>query len=225
MKASLWTLVLVAVLTFACVSLHDAAGTQTNSLTKRIVPGKSGEELKINFKLFLVKMKLRRVPLTKERTEKLLTKLLSQERLAKESISKIESNLKVISDKSKRKNMLVFERQGSSDSSKSAGGKSLTSTLMVAKELTQSRIDEWQAELEKKQRELQTIRDNIDKAKKIIRNPESFISVPHNYGHLDPEEVRKAERERLVEDRLNMELRAKVELGEMDPPLWLTDSW
>lgn len=188
----------------------------------KYLPDATTKELKNNFKVFLTNAKIRQVPLAKKRSEVLLTKLYKDERVLKEEIQNLERNLAMVGNNMKRHGLRVIEV---SDHKKSddVDGQPRKPRIKVSA-LTSSRIDEWKSELEAKRVELGELRAKIKESENIIKNPENYISIPTNYGQKDPEDVREAEREVLINDRENMDFRMKIATGE-DRPAWITDNW
>lgn len=219
-------LVLCIAIVLALVSSYGLTGLAKSSITKLIKSEKTVKELTVDMKLFLTKMKLRRVPLAKRRSEKLLAKLYREERSVNEQIANLKRNLHNVHDRTRNHFARVIEVERVSPRDKSDEDRPINmQNLMKVSELTQGRIDSWRGELKQKEHEHAEIRAKIDEAKKIIKNPESYISVPSKYNHLDPEEEQERERENLLRDRINIQYRAQMEAGQVETPLWISDDW
>lgn len=89
--------------------------------------------------------------------------------------------------------------------------------------LTQTKLDEWELDLEDKKRELSEVQARIQEAKKIIKDPINFISVPTDYAK-DVAGQREREQDQLARDRAVAQYRQEV-LEGTSKPSWLVDEW
>lgn len=188
---------------------------------------KSSRELKNDFKVLLTDMKLRQVPLSKDRSERALSKLYAQEEELKEQVEKVESDLRRVTLNSGKK-IDIMELKSKQEMAKNPKASKHRMSL-----LTQKKIDEWQKEYDTKSKELEILRNKIADLKNIINNKGDYISVPKNFGVFDPVEQREREREVLLLDRENMEMRNAIndelisgkDPSKMELPTWMADNW
>ena len=150
----------------------------------KLLPKKPIKEVKNDIKVFLTKNKLRQIPVAQERSERLLSKLYREEKVLLEQIANLESNLGKVSSNMRRNAFRVVEIQDNSERNQAIGS-SARSKVRVT-ELTSAKIEEWERDLEKKRKEFKELRSKIDEANGIRKNPENYISIPANYGHLSP---------------------------------------
>lgn len=179
--------------------------------SSKILPEASAEEIKNNAKILLTKLNIRDIPAAQDRAEKYLAKLFKEERELKAEIEDIQKNLDYCAFT--RKTRRTDIRFNAADIRKSDAAHKVL-------QLTNMRM----ADLDEKKAYLISIQNAIVETKKIIKNPENYIFVPTNFGK-DPEGQRDMERELLIKDRENMQFRYQVAAGEIDAPLWMTDSF
>lgn len=179
----------------------------------------SSSEIKNDFKVFLTKLKVRRVPLAKKRSEISLTKLYKDQRELKEEIANLEEDLNNID----RRRETVGKAELLSRLPKDNDVKSKSVQAKV-KELALNKIKDMEQTLEQRKSQLAEIENDIQEAKEIAKNPEAYISIPKDFAKEDPDTVRENETQILIKDRENMLWRQQILNKEIEPT-WITDGW
>lgn len=200
-----------------CSVLEDKAGVSTAS--NGYLPEVSTKEIKNNIKVFLTKMKVRRVPLATARTERLLSELYKEEREIKDEIEELEKNLSRAQATRRYKAAATPNYLTDLDSAPNVNP-IVSRAQAKVKELSSYKI----RELEEKKARLSGIEKKISDAKVILKNPENYIMVPSEYG-ADPQEQRNYERELLIRDRENMLYRNQIARQLVEAPFWMIDEF
>lgn len=180
-----------------------------------IAPKRSAEELELDLKELLNKLKIRRAPKLKVKNERHLRVKLVEKKALLEKIQELQRSVEQMSRR-------VGPKRG--DSSTAAKSHNQPQRIRFA-QITQEDVDKRKEELEEKKRELANVRASIAKAKKIIRNPYDYVSVPSDYGALPPEEVQRRERQLLYNDRVVMERMVLIIERKISAPYFLVDKW
>lgn len=205
----------------AVIFLTSVRYSQSSVLLKsfsKLLTGANSKELSINIKVLLTEARLRRVPIAKKHSEKLLQGLYQEEHSLKQEWLMLKKSLLDVSFNQRR----ISRIEAGSESKKSDDTGTKRQPKVNVNQLTSSKREEWQNEIASIERQLEEVRNKIQEAKDISANPDNYISVPHNYENVDPEEQREKERQILITDRENSNFRSRLlELR----PFWLRDYW
>ena len=211
----------ISLQSFGVVGASSTASGLNAAIAKIIPEGKSSEEIKNSMKVFFTKMKLRQVPLAKEQSEILLTKLYQEKRILEEVVGELKAKVNRIKTNIHQNSLRYISKVNYGEQKDK---KTNRPPKFSVGQLTEETLNKRQAELDAKERELAYVQSRIDQAKAVAKNPVDFVAVPKNYGFDSPEEVQDRELDVLILDRERMEFRRQIVEGEL-PVSWLVDHW
>lgn len=214
MRSTLFALCLAFLLAFAI----EFVGCEKLGKLGMFKMNRSSNEIKNDFKVFLTKMQVRRVPLAKKTSELSLTELYKDRRELQELVSNMEQELKNMGKGSSilRKSEILSHIPKDDDLESS-------SVKAKIKELGANKMNNLQASLDQRRAQLEQVHSEIARAKEIIKNPDAYISIPEHFAE-NPEEYRDNERQLLIKDRENMLWRQQISNEEI-VPTWIEDNW